>query len=198
MLNVSALEILRGQTRLHYEFKVSQGEVIAIQGTSGVGKTSLLETIAGFITAERGRIYWQEKDITNLPASKRPVSMLFQDNNLFEHLSVIENLKLADKSLAHDTYVTAAEDLNVAEQLNKYPTELSGGQRQRIGLIRTMLRPEPVILLDEPFSELDSKTRKEAAQWTHQKAKAQQKTMLMVTHQNEDVSRLADRVLQLS
>jgi len=92
----------------------------------------------------------------------------------------------------------AAEALDVADQLDKFPTELSGGQRQRIGLIRTLLRPEPLVLLDEPFAELDQHTRHKAAIWTATTARDMKKTLILVTHQDEDAERIADRTLELT
>lgn len=198
MLNISGIEVRRGSDTLRYDLRVNKGEIVAIQGTSGVGKTTLLEAVAGFVIIERGLIQWNGEALTNVPANLRPVSMLFQDNNLFEHLSVMENLTLAGTEISQETLIAEAGKLEVEEHLSKYPTQLSGGQRQRIGLIRTMLRKEPLILLDEPFSELDAQTRQKAAQWTLHKARKKNKTMLMVTHQNEDVSRMADRVIQLT
>lgn len=92
----------------------------------------------------------------------------------------------------------AARHLGVDEQLAKKPATLSGGQRQRIALIRTLLRPEPIVLLDEPFAELDPSTREKAALWTRAQAKLAGKTVLLVTHQDEDVERVADRKIILS
>jgi thiamine transport system ATP-binding protein len=198
MLSIQNLHIRRGASRLHYEFSVRKGEIVAIQGVSGVGKTTLLEAIAGFVEPEQGQILWLNEFISDLPAYKRPVSMLFQDNNLFEHLSVIGNLRLADQAIVLETFTKAASDLDVAQHLNKLPTQCSGGQRQRFGLIRTMLRREPIILLDEPFSELDSQTRQQAVHWTWHKAREQGKTVLLVTHQHEDVAQMADRVIHLT
>lgn len=198
-LLVEQLEVVLDGYRLSYDLKVAAGECLAIQGRSGVGKSTLLHTIAGFEQARSGRILWNGDDLLKRPAHQRPVSMLFQDHNLFEHLSVMTNLKLGFSTAPpHSVFEQAAEALGVADQLNKYPTELSGGQRQRIGLIRTLLRPEPLILLDEPFAELDPHTRHKAALWTAVTARTQGKTLILVTHQDEDAERIADRTLELT
>ncbi|MBB1486272.1 ATP-binding cassette domain-containing protein [Oceanospirillum sp. D5] len=193
-LLINRLIVNYGVSDLHYQLNVEPGECLAIQGESGVGKTTLLYVIAGFQAACQGEVLWQGRDILMLQADQRPVSMLFQEYNLFEHLTVWQNLILGfHDSVPEQALRQAAEQLLVAEQLNKLPGELSGGQRQRIGLIRTLLRPEPLILLDEPFAELDAKTRQLAAQWVREVALKENKTLLLVTHHQEDVEIVADR-----
>ncbi|PVZ72286.1 ATP-binding cassette domain-containing protein [Pelagibaculum spongiae] len=202
MLQIKQLQVLRDQKLLKYDFQLQQGKTLAVQGLSGVGKSTLLQVIAGFVAAEKGSVLWHGQSLLELPVEQRPVSYLFQQNNLFEHLSVIQNLMLGfaddtDQDQLLDKLVNAAIELQVDKQLEKKPTELSGGQRQRIAIIRTLLRPEPIILLDEPFAELDPTTRSLATQWVADIAKQQNKTILMVTHQSEDVQQLADEILQL-
>ncbi|OZG72257.1 hypothetical protein BTA51_16070 [Hahella sp. CCB-MM4] len=197
MLRVSELKIQRPPQNFHYDFQINSGEIAAIQGVSGVGKSTLLECLAGFIQPVAGEIYWNDLDLLSLEPRQRPVSMLFQEHNLFEHLSVYDNLRLALGKNADRDIQIAAKALNVQEHLAKLPVALSGGQRQRIALIRTLLRPEPLILLDEPFSELDDSTRFTATAWTREQARSRHKTMLVVTHQAEDVTRLTDRVINI-
>lgn len=198
-LIVDQLEVVLDGYRLHYNLQLAAGECLAIQGRSGVGKSTLLHTLAGFEKAKSGQVLWYGRDLLKLPAQRRPISMLFQEHNLFEHLSVMDNLKLGFSRIpTREEFETAAEALDVADQLDKFPTELSGGQRQRIGLIRTLLRPEPLILLDEPFAELDQHTRHKAAIWTATTARDMKKTLILVTHQDEDAERIADRTLELT
>ncbi|MCP8686757.1 ATP-binding cassette domain-containing protein [Marinobacterium sedimentorum] len=198
MLDIEDLQVLRDRQPLRYSLQVHRGEILAIQGRSGVGKTTLLDCIAGFATATAGRLDWQGHSLLGLSAAQRPVSMLFQDHNLFEHLSVADNLQLGlSVTLPQDRLQEALDSLEVAGLLTRRPTELSGGQRQRIALIRTLLRPEPIVLLDEPFAELDPHSRQCATDWTRRTAKAAQKTLLMVTHQDEDVQQVADRAIVL-
>ncbi len=196
MLEINQLKITLGSHVLAYQQHIESGNIVTLQGISGVGKSSLLLCIAGFIKPTAGRILWQDTDLCALAIEQRPVAMLFQENNLFEHLSVLKNACLGAEyrstKHAEATVTEAAEYLNIADQLHKLPTELSGGQRQRVGLLRTLLRPEPIILLDEPFAELDSQTRAVAAQWVADIAKQNNKTLLLVTHQEEDVKKLAD------
>ena len=198
-LIVDQLEVVLDGYRLHYDLQLAAEECLAIQGRSGVGKSTLLHTLAGFERARSGRVLWNGEDLLSLPAQRRPISMLFQEHNLFEHLSVMTNLQLGFTTPpTREQLEEAAEALDVADQLDKFPTELSGGQRQRIGLIRTLLRPEPLVLLDEPFAELDQHTRHKAAIWTATTARDMKKTLILVTHQDEDAERIADRTLELT
>lgn len=198
-LIVDQLEVVLDGYRLHYDLQLAAEECLAIQGRSGVGKSTLLHTLAGFERAKSGRVLWNGEDLLSLPAQRRPISMLFQEHNLFEHLSVMTNLQLGfTMPPTREQLEEAAEALDVADQLDKFPTELSGGQRQRIGLIRTLLRPEPLVLLDEPFAELDQHTRHKAAIWTATTARDMKKTLILVTHQDEDAERIADRTLELT
>lgn len=199
MLVIQNLVLRRGSWQRRYDLQAEAAAIITIQGRSGAGKSALLAAIAGFEPVAAGDIQWQGQSLLTLPIEQRPVSMLFQEHNLFEHLSVAQNLKLGLKFASEATQQTAvqqaAEALEITAYLRKMPQELSGGQRQRVALLRTVLRPEPIILLDEPFAELDAYTREIAAKWVRATAKAAHKTVLLVTHQAEDVERLADQNL---
>ena len=197
MLDINNVSILVGNNTLHYNRQLNAGEITTLQGISGVGKTSLLLCIAGFIPVQSGQLKWQSVQLNSLPSEKRPVAMLFQENNLFEHISVLKNTSLGQVKACEDEIMQAAEHLAIAEQMHKMPSELSGGQRQRVALLRTLLRPEPIVLLDEPFAELDYHTREICASWVADCVKRTRKTLLLVTHQNEDVERLADHDWQL-
>ncbi len=203
MLLIDKVSVYRDKQRLNYDFTLETGQIMTIQGRSGAGKSTLLELIAGFLQPQQGDIIWQGQSLLPLAVEQRPVSMLFQSNNLFEHISVLKNLQLglnigsAEGSMSARQLEEAATALEVDSLLSRQPAELSGGQRQRIALLRTLLRPEPLVLLDEPFTGLDDATRELAASWVAQIAHATQKTVLLITHQDEDVSRLADINLPL-
>ena len=202
MLEIDQLEVHWKEVSLKYDLRVEVGEILTIQGRSGVGKTTLLNVIAGFEQAAKGDVRWNGQSLLKLKVTKRPVCMLFQEHNLFEHLSVWQNLQFGmdvtepQESLEKRIREGAAV-LEVADQLDKSPTKLSGGQRQRIALLRTLLRPELIVLMDEPFAELDATTRLIANDWVRATAKAGNKTILLVTHQDEDVARVGDRNLLL-
>jgi len=199
MLEIDHLEVRWKEVVLKYNFTVDVGEILTIQGRSGVGKTTLLNAIAGFEAVDQGDIRWDGRSIVPLKVTQRPVSMLFQEHNLFEHLSVWQNLQFGLVGDDIEQRIrAAAEVLEVSDQLDKSPLKLSGGQRQRIAILRTLLRPEPIVLLDEPFAELDATTRLIANDWVRETAKATNKTVLLITHQDEDVARVGDRNLLLS
>lgn len=208
MLEIDQLEVQWKEVSLKYDFTVEAGEILTIQGRSGVGKTTLLNVIAGFEQAAKGDVRWQGKSLLKLKVTKRPVCMLFQEHNLFEHLSVWQNLQFGmggvddmegtnSQGSLEQRIRDGAEVLEVADQLDKSPMKLSGGQRQRIALLRTLLRPEPIVLMDEPFAELDATTRLIANDWVRATSKVGGKTVLLVTHQDEDVARVGDRNLLL-
>lgn len=202
MLLIDKLSIRWGKDTLSYDFSLEAGKTMTVQGRSGAGKSTLLDLIAGFLQPEQGDIIWNGQSLLPLSVEQRPVSMLFQDHNLFEHISVAKNLQLglnpdAAGSVSGADVQAAADVLGVGELLQRKPTALSGGQRQRIALLRTLLRPEPLVLLDEPFTGLDDMTREQATGWVADTVRKYQKTVLLITHQDEDVSRLADCNLKI-
>src|SRR5690606_16318521 len=136
-------------------------------GPSGGGKTTLLHAIAGFEQPEAGSLRFAGQDLLPLAPAQRPVSMLFQDHNLFPHLTAAENVALGLKpSLRLDAgererVAATLAEVNLAELASRRPAELSGGQRQRVALARALLRGKPLMLLDEPFGALDPGLRRE-------------------------------------
>ena len=175
-----------------YDLNVSDQSRVALLGQSGIGKTTLLLAIAGFAPIKSGEMRFNDQVITDLPPEERPVAMLFQEDNLFEHLTIQQNLRLGlDKHQNPDKRIQEAmQELNLLDHLNKMPNQLSGGQRQRIGIIRTLLRPEPIIVLDEPLTGLDSETKEKVLDWIDRQLTEQQKMLIMVTHQRSEAARL--------
>ena len=177
---------------MHFVLQVEQGERLAIIGESGAGKSTLLNLIAGFETPASGQILLNDCDHTQTQPAERPVSMLFQDNNLFPHLTVAQNIGLA---LAPSLSLNAtqqqqvreiAEKMGIEPLLSRRADQLSGGQKQRVALARTLLRNKPILLLDEPFSALDPIRRHELQQFILDICIERNLTFLMVTHQLED------------
>ncbi|MEY3038414.1 MAG: hypothetical protein RL143_981, partial [Pseudomonadota bacterium] len=138
------------------------------------------------------------QNITHNAANQRPIAMLFQADNLFEHLSVRSNLLLGQSpKLDQQRVIDGATHLGIDKQLDKMPVQLSGGQRQRVAILRTLLRDEPLVILDEPFTGLDETTKARTLAWIDEQLTRDNKTLLMVTHQQEDATALNARVASI-
>lgn len=191
------------QTPMHFVLEVPQGQRVAIVGESGAGKSTLLNLIAGFEQPTSGQIWLNNFNHTATQVAERPVSMLFQDNNVFPHLTVEQNIGLAlisSLKLNSDQKAQVqqiAEQMGIADLLNRRADQLSGGQKQRVALARTLLRKQPILLLDEPFSALDPKRRNELQALVAEICRQQNLTLLMVTHQFEESKSLFDRILMI-
>ncbi|MBM1022652.1 thiamine ABC transporter ATP-binding protein ThiQ [Enterobacter sp. A11] len=184
---------------MRFTLSARQGEMIAVLGPSGAGKSTLLNLIAGFLQPASGSIMIENHDHTRTPPARRPVSMLFQENNLFTHLTVRQNIALGmDPGLKlNDTQRQKLEliagQMGITGFIDRLPGELSGGQRQRVALARCLVREQPVLLLDEPFSALDPALRQEMLALVQEVCQRQKLTMLMVSHSIEDAARIAPR-----
>ncbi|AUI66914.1 MULTISPECIES: thiamine ABC transporter ATP-binding protein [Glaesserella] len=202
MINVN-VEFDYPEMPMRFELNVKQGERIAIVGESGAGKSTLLNLIAGFERASRGEIWLNGENHFVTEPAERPVSMLFQDNNLFPHLTVEQNIGLGLVSSLRFTPTqtaqiqTIAEQMGIAALLNRRADQLSGGQKQRVALARTLLRYRPILLLDEPFSALDPQRRLELQQLVMSLCQQKQLTLLMVTHQVDEVKNWCNRVVEV-
>jgi len=202
MLKINHLELKLGSQIWQHHLQAEAGELVVIMGSSGSGKSTLLNAIAGFLPITEGSIQVKGQAIEKLPPEERPVSYLFQQQNFFEHLSIEANLKLGftkgKPSLEEWQQVIKACDLlKVTPLLTRLPSKLSGGQQQRLALIRSVLRPQPVVLLDEPFSALDDKLRQVAGRWLQDEIKSSGRVALLVTHRQADADALADQLLVL-
>ena len=202
MLKINHLELKLGEQTWQHHLQVEAGDLVVIMGGSGSGKSTLLNAIAGFLPVASGSILVKGQAIQNLPPEERPVSYLFQQQNFFEHLSIETNLKLGfakgKPSQAEWQQVLKACDLlEVTPLLKRLPSKLSGGQQQRLALIRSVLRPMPVVLLDEPFSALDDELRQVAGKWLQDEIKNSGRVALLVTHRQADADALADQLLIL-
>ncbi len=189
------------QMPMQFTLSVQKGERVAIIGESGAGKSTLLNLIAGFDLPTSGEIWLNNCNHTQTEVASRPVSMLFQDNNLFPHLTVEQNIGLAlvpslKLNVGQKAQVAEiADKMGIAEFLARRADQLSGGQKQRVALARTLLRYKPILLLDEPFSALDPKRREELQQLVAKLCQERNLTLLMVTHQIEESRALFDRIL---
>ena len=187
----------------NYTLKVKPKEVVAILGQSGSGKSTLLDIIAGFVEPSSGSISLDQKDLMGLAVEKRPVSILFQANNLFEHLSVQKNILLGVSKVLKDSIAEIEKVQAILKEVgleafeHTIASRLSGGQQQRVALARVLIRREPILLLDEPFTGLDEKTRVEMLDLVKKITVENCLHTIMVTHEIEDCERIANKVYKM-
>lgn len=189
------------QMPMYFDLHIKMGERVAMVGASGAGKSTLLNLIAGFEYADSGEIWLNDKNHSKNPPHLRPVSMLFQENNLFMHLTVQQNIALGLQPnlklnpQQNEQVKQVADAVGLGEFLTRLPTQLSGGQKQRVALARCLLRDQPILLLDEPFSALDPSLRQEMLQLLQQLCVQKNLTVLLVTHQPDELQGYVDRIL---
>ena len=205
MLNVTDLkyEYKDADDVYTYAMSVQTGEIVAILGQSGSGKSTLLDLIAGFLNASSGSIKLDERDLTHVAVEKRPMTILFQNHNLFEHLTVQKNILLGVSKVLKENI----EDVNKIQSIlrevglekyeHKLASSLSGGQQQRVALARVLMRREPILLLDEPFTGLDEETRIQMLDLVKKITIENNLHTIMVTHDMQDCERIANRVYQM-
>ncbi|PBC10831.1 thiamine ABC transporter ATP-binding protein [Mesorhizobium sp. WSM3859] len=189
-----------GESSFRFNAGFAAGRITAIMGPSGSGKSTLLNLIAGFESPDAGKVLIGGIDLGNVPPSARPVSMVFQENNLFAHLTVEANvglgrspsLKLGDADRA--AVAGALARVGLAGKERRLPRELSGGERQRVALARVLLRDRPVLLLDEPFASLGPALREDMLGLLAGIHAERKMTVLFVTHQPEDARRIGQDV----
>lgn len=184
-----------------FDCTVPKGDFAAVMGPSGSGKSTLFSLIAGFETPLAGSIQIGALDITHLAPAERPLSIVFQDNNLFAHLDVATNIaigidpKRRPGPAERKTIAEALERVDLAGFEQRRPASLSGGERQRVALARALVRRRPLLLLDEPFAALGPGLRAEMLQLVESLAREAQMTTLMITHQPSDAAAIADSIL---
>ncbi|RWL46307.1 thiamine ABC transporter ATP-binding protein [Mesorhizobium sp.] len=189
-----------GEASFRFNTEFAAGRIAAIMAPSGSGKSTLLNLIAGFERPDTGKVLIGGIDLGNVPPSARPVSMVFQENNLFAHLTVEANvglgrspsLKLGDADRA--AVAEALARVGLAGKEKRLPRELSGGERQRVALARVLLRARPVLLLDEPFASLGPALREDMLDLLAGIHAERKMTVLFVTHQPEDARRIGQDV----
>lgn len=200
MLDASFTAKIDGFT-LSAKFVLETSGVIAVIGPSGAGKSSLLNVLAGYSKTNQGHILWNGSPIHTQHPSLRPIAILFQDNNLFPHLTIQKNLALAltqwpwlslqQKILIRDTL--ASTGLSYVE--DRLPSKLSGGQQSRAALARVLLQKKPILVLDEPFSALGPGLKDEMLDLLDYVTKKNNLFTLLVTHDPKDALRIAPRTI---
>ena len=183
-----------------FSVEIADGEFFAFLGPSGCGKTTTLRTIAGLETPDSGRIYFDGRDVTDLPPEKRNAAMVFQNYALFPHMDIFENVAFGlrarkmEKPLIAERVAEALGWVQLAGMEKRRVTELSGGQQQRVALARSLAVHPDILLLDEPLSNLDAELRYSTRAQLADLQKRLGITAIYVTHDQEEAVELAHRV----
>ncbi|MCW8843876.1 MAG: ATP-binding cassette domain-containing protein [Rhodobacteraceae bacterium] len=201
MLTLENVMIRQGDFTLGADLSIDAGARVAVIGPSGAGKSTLLALIAGFFAPDSGRIVWNGRDMTGDAPGARPVAMVFQDNNLFPHMTVAENVGLG---LRPDLRLGPEEKARVEEALGRVdlggydgrkPAALSGGQQSRAALARVLVQDRPFVLLDEPFAALGPALKAEMLDLLQEVLETTGAGLLMVSHDPDDARRIAPQTI---
>ncbi|NEX47986.1 thiamine ABC transporter ATP-binding protein [Pseudotabrizicola algicola] len=197
MLRFERVVLAQDGFRLSADWELPAGGRVAVIGPSGAGKSTLLSAVAGFLAPQSGRILWQGQDLAALDPGARPVTILFQDQNLFPHLTLAQNLGLG---LRPDLRLSPPQQAQIGAVLDRVglpglaarkPAQLSGGQIGRAALARALLRARPVLLLDEPFAALGPALKAEMLGLVEEVAAETGALVMMVTHDPADARAFA-------
>lgn len=180
------------------DLSVNQNEIICLLGASGCGKTTLLKVIAGLLPIQQGEIHLAGQNLENKAVEERKIGLIFQDYALFPHLTVVENIQFGLTKLSKTEQAEITEKMLSVVKLQglgkRFPHELSGGQQQRVAIARALACKPELLLLDEPFSNIDSQTRYAMIQEIKQILKKQNVPAIFVTHSKEEAFAFADKI----
>ena len=201
-LEINSITAHYGTTRVleDLSLRVGAGELVSLLGASGCGKTTTLRLVAGFLAPTSGTISLGGRDITRVPAHRRDIGLVFQNYALFPHLSVRDNVAFGLKQRGMAPAERAAkadamlERVGLSALAERYPSELSGGQKQRVALARALVIEPPLLMFDEPLSNLDAKLRIDMRVEIRQLQRANGTTSVYVTHDQEEAFSISDRV----
>ena len=201
MLTCDRAVFRNGGFSLAADIKIEPNGVFAVIGPSGAGKSTLLGGLAGFVPQTDGRLIWNGGDITRAEPANRPMSMVFQDSNLFPHLTVLQNValacapKLRPSSDVKERVEDMLERVGLGGLSARKPGALSGGQQSRAALARALLQDRPIMLMDEPFSALGPALKDQMLDLSVDLARDAGRTIIMVTHDPADAARVADDII---
>lgn len=195
-----------GHDLLNVSASIGAGEVLTLMGPSGSGKSSLLAYIGGFLSADlsaKGVVELNGRDVTQVPPHERKIGVLFQDSLLFPHMSVGQNLKFAIPRAhkggeRHAMMQRGLSSVDLDGFEDRDPATLSGGQKARVALVRTLLAQPRALLLDEPFSKLDTDLRQQVRALVFQHAKDNGLPTILVTHDPEDAVAAGGLIIHLN
>ena len=204
MLTLKKAQLVLGDREWSFDITLETNAVYALLGRSGSGKSTLLNIISGFQSLDSGDVQWNENSLISQDPAQRPVTTLFQQHNLFSHLTVFQNVGLGiDPGLRLDAeqrskVITVLTQVGLNNHEQKTPTRLSGGEQQRVALARCLLRKKPILLLDEPFSALDATTRAEMTELLREVIESYKPCVVMVTHDEKDAKAMHANILRMN
>jgi putative thiamine transport system ATP-binding protein len=205
-LHIKNLQLFRhNELLLSLNEQVNGGEILTLMGPSGSGKSSLLNWLTGSLPSgfyADGEVWLNDSNITFTPAHQRHVGVLYQDALLFSHLSVAGNIAFAmppgNKKQRLEKIDAALEQVGLKGLADRHPDNLSGGQQARVALLRVLLSEPKAILLDEPFSKLDSQLREDTRQLVFEQIRYHKLPAIMVTHDHSDAEAAVGKIITLS
>ena len=204
-LDLKNISVSSGNKKLldHIDLHIDEGECLAVAGPSGAGKTTLLRVIAGLRKQDEGVVRIDGIGVDHIGAGNRNIAMIFQDAALFPHTKVKDNIGYGLRLIGHtkkemeELVSEAASVLGISDLLERYPDTLSAGEKQRVGIARAIVRRPGILLLDEPFANLDQRLRLQLQQDIMHIHKQTKMTMIIVTHDQNEAMLMADRVALL-
>ena len=186
----------------NYNFMMNKEEIIAIIGPSGCGKSTLLKIINGLETEYSGDVLLNGVNVNNIPVNKRDIVLMFQDNLLFPHMTIFENIEFSLKMKKYPKHEIkkmveeVARDIHLEDKLNKYPKELSGGQQRRVALARAVISKPKLLLLDEPFTGLDKEIKLEIMNLVRIIREKYNTSIIFVTHDLSEAEYLEAKCIE--
>ena len=186
----------------NYNFVINKEEIIAIIGPSGCGKSTLLKIINGLETEYSGDVLLDGVNVNNIPVNKRDIVLMFQDNLLFPHMTIFENIEFSIKMKKYPKHEIkkmveeVAKDIHLQDKLNKYPKELSGGQQRRVALARAVISKPKLLLLDEPFTGLDKEIKLEIMNLVRIIREKYNTSIIFVTHDLSEAEYLEAKCIE--
>jgi len=176
-------------------FNQKEGEIISLIGASGIGKSTLLKCLAGLCDTNSGRIILDRDEIHDIDANKRKISYVFQESPLFPHMNVLQNILFNMKEHDQNRLNFLLEKTELENLINRFPYELSGGENQRAAVVRSLIRNPDLLLLDEPFSNLDTVSKKYVKEIVFEIIKESNITTIIVNHDIEESLEISDRIM---
>lgn len=176
-------------------FNQKEGEIISLIGASGIGKSTLLKCLSGLCDTNSGRIILDRNEIHDIDANKRKISYVFQESPLFPHMNVLQNILFNMKEHDQNRLNFLLEKTELENLINRFPYELSGGENQRAAVVRSLIRNPDLLLLDEPFSNLDTVSKKYVKEIVFEIIKESNITTIIVNHDIEESLEISDRIM---